>query len=105
MNTYCASLVFNSEHQDLLKKIQQTQNSKVREDLKQELDWLVKQMEVKGEQISKLKKHQATVRINRELSLAGNTLAGGCHDCLLLSVNQNVTGMLKLGCSTVGDYH
>ncbi|XP_010132317.1 PREDICTED: centrosomal protein CEP57L1 [Buceros rhinoceros silvestris] len=50
------------EHQELLKKIQQTQNSKVREDLEQELDWLVKQMEVKEEQISKLKKQQATVR-------------------------------------------
>uniref|UniRef100_A0A8C3PQZ9 Centrosomal protein 57kDa-like protein 1 n=1 Tax=Calidris pygmaea TaxID=425635 RepID=A0A8C3PQZ9_9CHAR len=57
-----AILVFNSEHQELLKKIQETQDSKVREDLEQELDCLVKQMEIKGEQISKLKKHQAAVQ-------------------------------------------
>nr|XP_009486693.1 PREDICTED: centrosomal protein CEP57L1 [Pelecanus crispus] len=50
------------EHQELLKQIQETQDSKVREDLERELDCLVKQMEIKGEQISKLKKHQATVQ-------------------------------------------
>ncbi|NXS46254.1 CE57L protein, partial [Balaeniceps rex] len=50
------------EHQELLKQMQETQDSKVREDLEQELDCLVKQMEIKGEQISKLKKHQATVQ-------------------------------------------
>ncbi|XP_009977050.1 PREDICTED: centrosomal protein CEP57L1, partial [Tauraco erythrolophus] len=49
-------------HQELLKQIWQTQDSKVREDLERELDCLVKQMEIKGEQISKLKKHQATVQ-------------------------------------------
>ncbi|KAM6086309.1 centrosomal protein CEP57L1 isoform 2-T3 [Theristicus caerulescens] len=49
------------EHQELLKQIQETQDSKVHEDLERELDCLVKQMEIKGEQISKLKKHQATV--------------------------------------------
>ncbi|NWX13406.1 CE57L protein, partial [Aegotheles bennettii] len=50
------------EHQELLKQIQETQNSKLREDLERELDCLVKQMEFKGEQISMLKKHQATVQ-------------------------------------------
>ncbi|XP_009892172.1 PREDICTED: centrosomal protein CEP57L1 [Charadrius vociferus] len=50
------------KHQEVLKQIQETQDSKVREDLKRELDCLVKQMEIKGEQISKLKKHQATVQ-------------------------------------------
>lgn len=67
INTQCAILVFNSEHQELLKQIQETQDSKVHEDLKWELDCLVKQMEIKGEQISKLKKHQATVRIRCKL--------------------------------------
>ncbi|XP_014748903.1 PREDICTED: centrosomal protein CEP57L1 isoform X3 [Sturnus vulgaris] len=52
----------SSEHQELLKQIQETQDSQAREDLEQELDWLVKQMEMKGKQISKLKKHQATVQ-------------------------------------------
>ncbi|NWU60935.1 CE57L protein, partial [Pterocles burchelli] len=50
------------EHQELLKQIQETQDSKVREDLGQELDCLVKQMEIKGEQVSKLKNHQAAVQ-------------------------------------------
>ncbi|XP_050829091.1 centrosomal protein CEP57L1 [Serinus canaria] len=50
------------EHQELLKQIQETQDSQAREDLEQELDCLVKQMEMKGKQISKLKKHQATVQ-------------------------------------------
>ncbi|NXU88186.1 CE57L protein, partial [Xiphorhynchus elegans] len=50
------------EHQELLKQIQETEDSKVHEDLEQELDCLVKQMEIKGEQISKLKRHQATVQ-------------------------------------------
>ncbi|NWY50920.1 CE57L protein, partial [Chionis minor] len=50
------------EHQELLKQIQEIQDSKVREGLERELDCLVKQMEIKGEQICKLKKHQATVQ-------------------------------------------
>ncbi|XP_058658255.1 centrosomal protein CEP57L1 isoform X2 [Ammospiza nelsoni] len=52
----------SSEHQELLKQIQETQDSQAHEDLEQELDCLVKQMEMKGKQISKLKKHQATVQ-------------------------------------------
>ncbi|XP_053237616.1 centrosomal protein CEP57L1 isoform X2 [Podarcis raffonei] len=51
----------NFEHQELLKQIQETQNQEVREDLERELDCLVKQMESKGEQISKLRKHQENV--------------------------------------------
>ncbi|NXV45773.1 CE57L protein, partial [Uria aalge] len=50
------------KHQELLKKIQEIEDSRVHEDLEGELDYLVKQMEIKGEQISKLKKHQATVQ-------------------------------------------
>lgn len=55
------SLSSNSEHQELLKQIQETQNQEVREDLERELDCLVKQMESKGEQLSKLRKHQENV--------------------------------------------
>ncbi|NXK11716.1 CE57L protein, partial [Herpetotheres cachinnans] len=50
------------EHQELLKQMQETQDSKVHEILEQDLDCLVKQMEIKGEQIFKLKKHQASVQ-------------------------------------------
>ncbi|NWX36779.1 CE57L protein, partial [Notiomystis cincta] len=51
----------SSEHQELLRQIQETQDSQTRQDLEQERDCLVKQMEMKGKQISKLKKHQATL--------------------------------------------
>ncbi|NWX87700.1 CE57L protein, partial [Nothoprocta pentlandii] len=54
------------EHQELSKQIQETHNSEVREDLEQQLDCLVKKMEIKGEQISKLKKHQANVRKTKQ---------------------------------------
>ncbi|KFV64257.1 Centrosomal protein CEP57L1, partial [Dryobates pubescens] len=50
------------EHQELLKQLQEAQDSKVREDLEWELNCLVKEMDIKGEQISKLEKHQATVQ-------------------------------------------
>ncbi|XP_068016597.1 centrosomal protein CEP57L1 isoform X2 [Melanerpes formicivorus] len=50
------------EHQELLKQLQEAQDSKVREDLEWELNCLVKEMDTKGEQISKLEKHQATVQ-------------------------------------------
>ncbi|XP_059501214.1 centrosomal protein CEP57L1 isoform X3 [Stegostoma tigrinum] len=64
------------EHQDLLKQIQGTKNIDVREDLERELECLVKRMEKKGDQISKLKKHQGDVEklkvkakeIKREMS-------------------------------------
>ncbi|XP_068533841.1 centrosomal protein CEP57L1 isoform X2 [Anas acuta] len=50
------------EHQELLKQIQETQDSKVHEDLEQKLSCLVKQMNIKEEQISKLRKHQTSVQ-------------------------------------------
>ncbi|NXT76679.1 CE57L protein, partial [Zapornia atra] len=50
------------EYQELLKQIEETQDAKVCEDLERELDYLVKQMEIKAVQISKLKKHQASVQ-------------------------------------------
>ncbi|MGH0156903.1 UNVERIFIED_CONTAM: hypothetical protein FKN15_076172 [Acipenser sinensis] len=55
-------LFCSSEHQELLKHIQETRKTEVREDLERELDCLVKRMEGKGDQISKLKKHQAAVQ-------------------------------------------
>ncbi|XP_040524571.1 centrosomal protein CEP57L1 isoform X5 [Gallus gallus] len=50
------------EHQELLKQIQETQESKIHEDLEQRLNCLVKQMDSKRGQISKLKKHQNSVQ-------------------------------------------
>ncbi|NXN17387.1 CE57L protein, partial [Indicator maculatus] len=82
INTYYAILVFNSEHQELLKHLQETQGSKGREDLGWELNCLVKQMEVKGEQISKLDKHQATKlkRKTQELKQGAAHVQPKCGD-------------------------
>ncbi|MBN3319341.1 CE57L protein, partial [Atractosteus spatula] len=56
------------EHQELVTQIQETERLEVREDLERELDSLVKRMEVKGEQISKLKKHQKAVETLKQKS-------------------------------------
>ncbi|NWR71019.1 CE57L protein, partial [Centropus unirufus] len=50
------------EHQELLKKIQENQDSRSHGGLEQERDCLVKWMEIKGKQIPKLKEHQATMQ-------------------------------------------
>lgn len=103
VNTYCTIFVVNSEHQELLKQIQETQDSKVREDLEQKLSCLVKQMNIKEEQISKLKKHQTSVR-KKVNCPACNTLVKMATTILPpVDINWNVTGMLKLGCSNMGD--
>ncbi|XP_012575795.1 PREDICTED: centrosomal protein CEP57L1 [Condylura cristata] len=50
------------EHQDLLNQMKDTESHLVSEDIENELQHLVKKMRIKGEQISKLKKHQDSVR-------------------------------------------
>ncbi|XP_028702527.1 centrosomal protein CEP57L1 isoform X9 [Macaca mulatta] len=50
------------EHQELLKQMKETESHSVCDDIECELECLVKKMEIKGEQISKLKKHQDSVR-------------------------------------------
>ncbi|XP_043921196.1 centrosomal protein CEP57L1 isoform X2 [Protopterus annectens] len=50
------------EHQELAKQIHDTKNDAVREDLERELETLVKQMEIKGNQISMLKKYETNVQ-------------------------------------------
>ncbi|NXX91003.1 CE57L protein, partial [Centropus bengalensis] len=54
------------EHQELLKKIQETQDSRSHEGLEQERDCLVEQMEIKGKQIPKLKEHQVMQKLKRK---------------------------------------
>ncbi|XP_063773164.1 centrosomal protein CEP57L1 isoform X7 [Pseudophryne corroboree] len=49
------------EHEDLLKQINETKDSDMREDLEREMDCLVRHMETKSDQIQKLKRHQANV--------------------------------------------
>uniref|UniRef100_A0A8C3U257 Centrosomal protein 57kDa-like protein 1 n=1 Tax=Catharus ustulatus TaxID=91951 RepID=A0A8C3U257_CATUS len=91
----------SSEHQELL---EQTQESQAREDLQQELDCLVKQMEMKGRQISKLKKHQATVRMKCKLST--NILAERLPElCLLLLSARMSLECFKPRCFSMDDYN
>ncbi|XP_072264844.1 centrosomal protein CEP57L1 isoform X2 [Pyxicephalus adspersus] len=51
----------NFEHDELLKQINETKDTDMREDLERELECLVKQMETKSDQILKLKRHQQNV--------------------------------------------
>nr|XP_020030938.1 centrosomal protein CEP57L1 [Castor canadensis] len=50
------------EHEELLKQMKKTESHSVYDDIECELGHLLKKMEIKGEQISKLKKHQDSVR-------------------------------------------
>ncbi|XP_066533476.1 centrosomal protein CEP57L1 [Hoplias malabaricus] len=50
------------EHQELVKQIDETDQFELKEDLERELDCLVRRMEEKSTQISKLRKHQQTVQ-------------------------------------------
>ncbi|ELW50092.1 Coiled-coil domain-containing protein 162 [Tupaia chinensis] len=50
------------EHQELLKQMKETESHSVCDDIECELERLVKKMEIKAEQISKLRKHQDSVR-------------------------------------------
>ncbi|XP_067273740.1 centrosomal protein CEP57L1 isoform X1 [Pseudorasbora parva] len=50
------------EHQELVKQIDETNKRELRDDLERELDCLVRRMEEKAAQISKLRKHQQTVQ-------------------------------------------
>lgn len=52
-----------SEHQELVRQIDETDKRELREDLERELDCLVRRMEEKAIQISKLRKHQQTVSL------------------------------------------
>lgn len=53
----------DSEHQELVRQIDETKKRDLREDLERELDCLVRRMEEKAAQISKLRKHKETVSI------------------------------------------
>ena len=55
------SLYSHSEHQELAKQIQETEDTKMKDDLERELDELVTRMEAKGDQIASLKRHKVQV--------------------------------------------
>ena len=51
-----------SEHQELTRQIHEAKDPNLQDDLERELDHLVARMEVKGDQIAKLNRHQEMVR-------------------------------------------
>ncbi|XP_069746884.1 centrosomal protein of 57 kDa-like isoform X2 [Narcine bancroftii] len=56
------------EHQELVKQIHGAKTNATRDDLERELEALVKRMEAKGDQISKVRKHQASLKKFQETS-------------------------------------
>lgn len=56
-------LLYFSEHKELLHQIQEANDQHVRDDLERELDCLVARMEVKSDQITRLRRYQETVGI------------------------------------------
>ena len=81
------SFVFNlSEHKELLKQIQDTEDERLRGDLERELDELVARMETKGEQIATLKQHQAHLSRSGKRKKKRPTSASGVHKTQALSV-------------------
>ncbi|KAM4866062.1 centrosomal protein CEP57L1 isoform 1-T3 [Thomomys bottae] len=52
----------NGEREELLRQMKEAESHSVCEDIEYELEHLIKKMEIKGEQISKLKRHQDSVQ-------------------------------------------
>ncbi|CAJ0921529.1 unnamed protein product [Ranitomeya imitator] len=49
------------DHQELVKQMNEAHSQRLKEDLEEELDVLVRRMEAKADQITKVRKHQATL--------------------------------------------
>ncbi|XP_069825726.1 centrosomal protein of 57 kDa isoform X2 [Dendropsophus ebraccatus] len=49
------------DHQELVKQLDEAHSDRLKEDLEEELEALVRRMEAKADQISKVRKHQATL--------------------------------------------
>lgn len=55
------------EHHELVKQIHEAKTNAMREDLERELEALVKRMEAKGDQIAKVRKHQASLKFQEKV--------------------------------------
>ncbi|XP_048209683.1 centrosomal protein CEP57L1 [Perognathus longimembris pacificus] len=70
----------NVEREELLKQMRETESHSVCDDIECELEHLVKKMEIKGEQISKLKKHQDSVqKLQQKVQNSKISEASGIH--------------------------
>uniref|UniRef100_UPI00398F3A9E centrosomal protein of 57 kDa-like isoform X3 n=1 Tax=Pristiophorus japonicus TaxID=55135 RepID=UPI00398F3A9E len=65
------------EHQELVKQIHEANTNAMREDLERELEALVKRMEAKGDQIAKVRKHQASFKKFQETMRKKRSASGG----------------------------
>ncbi|XP_078077902.1 centrosomal protein of 57 kDa-like isoform X2 [Mustelus asterias] len=65
------------EHQELVKQIHEANTNALREDLERELESLVKRMEAKGDQIAKVRKHQASLKKYQETMRRKHPVGGG----------------------------
>ncbi|XP_048453919.1 centrosomal protein of 57 kDa isoform X3 [Rhincodon typus] len=61
------------EHQELVNQIHEANSNAARKDLEQELESLVKRIEAKGDQIRKVRKHQASETIRRKHCTSGES--------------------------------
>lgn len=75
-----------SEHKELLKQIQDTEDERLREDLERELDQLVARMETKGEQIARLKQHHDRLTRSGKRKKKRPASANGTRETKSLSV-------------------
>jgi centrosomal protein CEP57 len=75
-----------SEHKELLKQIQDTEDERLRGDLERELDELVGRMETKGEQIATLKQHQASLSRSGKRKKKRPTSASSVRKAQALSI-------------------
>ncbi|XP_042531975.1 centrosomal protein CEP57L1 isoform X2 [Dipodomys spectabilis] len=70
----------NMEREELLKQMKESQSHSVCDDIECELEHLIKKMEIKGEQISKLKKHQDSVqKLQQKVQNSKINEASGIH--------------------------
>ncbi|XP_005097145.2 centrosomal protein of 57 kDa-like isoform X2 [Aplysia californica] len=67
----------SSEHQDLMHQIHSCRDSRLQEQLEQELDVLVSRMEAKGQQIAKVRQHQQKLDEGKKVRPASATAKVG----------------------------
>uniref|UniRef100_A0A2I2ZMJ8 Centrosomal protein CEP57L1 n=1 Tax=Gorilla gorilla gorilla TaxID=9595 RepID=A0A2I2ZMJ8_GORGO len=72
------------KHQELLKQMKETESHSVCDEIECELECLVKKMEIKGEQISELKKHQdSKLQFRGHATFGSKTPSSSLHPSLL----------------------
>ncbi|XP_067842470.1 centrosomal protein of 57 kDa-like isoform X2 [Heptranchias perlo] len=76
------------EHQELVKQINEANTNAMREDLERELEALVKRMEAKGDQIAKVRKHQASLKKFQQTMRKKHSASGGASQKRTRNANE-----------------